>query len=71
MGTDIFLFYYQVKDELGSGFSFGKGLLFDVEEGLIKQLCLDNPESAPTRIASMVPCFEINANGNEVNIFNK
>ena len=66
LGADTFLFYYQVKDELGSGFSFGKGPLFDAEEGLIKQLCLDNPESAPARIASMVPCF-----GNEVNMFNK
>lgn len=66
LGADTFLFYYQVKDELGSGFSFGKGPLFDAEEGLIKQLCLDNPESAPARIASMVPCFD-----NEVNMFNK
>ena len=66
LGTDTFLFYYQLKDELGSGFGFGKGPLFDVNERLIKQLCLDNPESAPARIASMAPCFD-----NEENMFNK
>lgn len=66
LGTDTFLFYYQVKDELGSGFGFGKGPLFETEEKLIKQLCLDNPESAPARIAAMVPCFD-----NEGDMFNK
>lgn len=58
LGEDSFLFYYQVKDELGSGFGFGKGPLFDLDENLIKQLCLDNPETAPVRIATMVPCFD-------------
>ena len=58
LGTDTFLFYFQVKDELGSGFSFDKGPLFDINEELIKQLCIENPESAPARIALMVPCFE-------------
>ena len=38
LGTDTFLFYFQVKDELGSGFSFDKGPLFDINEELIKQL---------------------------------
>lgn len=69
LGTDTFLFYFQVKDELGSGFGFGKGPLFDINEELIKQLCLENPESAPARIASMVPCFEVDADGNETELF--
>lgn len=58
LGPDTFLFYFQVKDELGSGSGFGRGPLFELEEGLIKQLCFDYPESAPVRIASMVPCFD-------------
>lgn len=62
LGPDTFLFYYQVKDELGSGFGFGKGPLFEINEDLIKQLCFDYPESAPVRIASMVPCFDPNNN---------
>ncbi|HJF72176.1 MAG TPA: serine protease [Butyricimonas virosa] len=70
LGTDTFLFYFQVKDELGSGFGFGKGPLFDNEK-LIKQLCIENPESAPVRIASMVPCFETDDGGNETEQFSK
>ena len=62
LGPDTFLFYYQVKDELGSGFGFGKGPLFEINEDLTKQLCFDYPESAPVRIASMVPCFDPNNN---------
>lgn len=58
LGPDTFLFYYQVKDELGSGFGFGRGPLFEIDEDLIRQLCFDYPESAPARIASMVPCFD-------------
>lgn len=71
LGTDTFLFYFQVKDELGSGFSFDKGPLFDINEELIKQLCIENPESAPARIALMVPCFEKEDDGNEKEYFNK
>ena len=71
LGPDSFLFYYQVKDELGSGFGFGKGPLFDIDEKLIKQLCIDNPESGPNRIAAMVPCFEYDENGKETGRFNK
>ena len=66
-----FLFYFQVKDELGSGFGFGKGPLFDLDESLIKQICLENPVTAPVRIASMVPCYEVDENGNNTNMFNK
>lgn len=69
LGQDTFLFYYQVKDELGSGFGFGKGSLFEVDEGLIKQMCMDNPETAPARIASMVPCFEAKKEGEEIKTF--
>lgn len=70
LGTDTFLFYFQVKDELGSGFGFGKGPLFDNEK-LIKQLCIENPESAPVRIASMVPCFETDDDVNKTERFSK
>lgn len=71
LGQETFLFYYQVKDELGSGFGFGKGPLFDLGEDLIKQICTEHPGSAPSRIANMVPCFELNANGDDSCQFNK
>ena len=71
LGEDTFLFYYQVKDELGSGYGFGRGPLFNGNENLIKQLCIDNPKSAPVRIAAMVPCFETDENGRETGCFSK
>lgn len=69
LGPDTFLFYYQVKDELGSGFGFGKGPLFDIDEGLIKRLCVEYPESAPVRIAAMAPCFDAPEEGKEIEHF--
>lgn len=71
LGEESFLFYYQVKDELGSGYGFGKGPLFDVDEGLIKKLCLDNPKTAPHRIAAMVPLFDTFENGKKPEQFSK
>ncbi len=71
LGEDTFLFYYQVKDELGSGFGFGNGPLFDLDENLIKQICMQHPDSAPTRIASMVPCYDLDTNGKITDKFNK
>ena len=71
LGPDTFLFYYQVKDELGSGFGFGKGPLFDLDERLIKNLCFDYPDSAPVRIASMVPCFDTPEEEKETEQFSK
>lgn len=71
LGDDTFLFYYQVKDELGAGFGFGKGPLFELNEELIKQLCLNHPETAPFRIAAMVPCFDFGETGIEASHFSK
>ena len=71
LGPDTFLFYYQVKDELGSGYGFGKGPLFHVDERIIKQLCIDYPDTAPVRIAAMVPCFDVQEDGKEVEQFSK
>lgn len=63
MSPDYFLFYYQVKDEIGSGFGFGEGPLFKIDPALIKELCFKYPESGPIRIASMAPCFDNDETG--------
>ena len=60
-----------MKDELGSGYGFGKGPLFHVDERIIKQLCIDYPDTAPVRIAAMVPCFDVQEDGKEVEQFSK
>lgn len=58
LSPDYFLFYYQVKDELGSGYGFGRGPLFDVNETKLHQLCFTHPDVAPSRLAAMIPCFD-------------
>lgn len=58
LSPDYFLFYYQVKDELGSGYGFDEGPLFTLDEDRIKAICYKYPTAAPSRIASMAPCYE-------------
>lgn len=68
---EYFLFYFRVKDEIGSGFGFGQGPLFEIDEHLVKQLCIDYPQTAPYRIACMAPCFEPAKDDNQVNQFSQ
>jgi hypothetical protein len=62
LSPDYFLFYYQVKDELGSGYGFGKGPLFKINEERLRELCEKQPDTAPVRLAAMVPCFDTDSN---------
>lgn len=71
LAPETFLFYFQVKDEIGSGYGFGQGPLFNVDERKIKQLCFDHPDSAPNRIASMAPCFDQVEDGKDANQFSQ
>ena len=54
---DKYGFIYQISDEIGSGFGFGVGKLFQKDDGRIKELCRKHPETVPSRIANMVPVF--------------
>lgn len=54
---DHFVFYYNVKDSIGSGSGFGAGVLFQGRDDELKQLCRDYPATAPQRLASMCPVF--------------
>ena len=54
---DKYGFIYQISDEIGSGFGFGEGKLFQKDDGSIKKLCKKHPETVPCRIAHMVPVF--------------
>ena len=60
MDDDKFIFYFHVRDELGSGTGFGKGALFKLpdSEQRMRKFCMDFPNKAPRRIASMAPCFD-------------
>lgn len=66
LSPDYYLFYFQVKDELGSGYGFGKGPLFELGDERIKDLCMRYPDSAPARIASMAPCYDTVDNGDRI-----
>ena len=54
---DKYGFIFQINDEIGFGFGFGEGKLFQVDDGRIKELCIKHPETVPCRIANMVPVF--------------
>lgn len=60
MDDDKFMFYFHVRDELGSGTGFGKGALFKLpdSEQRMRKFCMDFPNKAPRRVASMAPCFD-------------
>ena len=53
----------QVKDEIGSGTSFGVGALFQVKDDKVQYICKKYPDKAPLRIAQMIPIFKIIGEG--------
>lgn len=67
---DDFTFYYAVKDEFGSGFSFGSGFLFRCDEDMLKQLLVDYPDHAPIRLAGMCPVFDNNSDSEKCSFSN-
>lgn len=52
------LFFYQVKDEVGSGFHFGSGVMYQHGLERIKELCKKHPERAPYCVALTCPVFK-------------
>lgn len=47
-----------VRYDIGSGFGFGKGYMFNDNDEKIKNLCIQHPDKVPYRIAELAPCFE-------------
>lgn len=60
VSDDYLGFYLQIIHEIGSGFNFGIGPLFQGDNELVKRMCIDNPSNAPEKLASMVPVFSQN-----------
>lgn len=52
-------FLFQIKNEIGSGFGFGAGPLFQLGDEKIKALCKEYPTTAPVKIAVMMPVFDV------------
>lgn len=57
---DNYMFMWQIKYVVGSGFGFGAGPLFQTEYFLdnIPALCKKYPKTAPSRIAETGPCYK-------------
>lgn len=58
VSDDNYGFFTQISNELGSGSGFGVGVLFQVENERIKEICKKYPKKAPYRIAQMIPIFK-------------
>lgn len=52
------MFYMNVRFDMGSGFGFGNGYMFNENDERIKSLCITHPDKVPYRIAELAPCFE-------------
>lgn len=59
---DSSYFHLQASHEIGSGFGFGRGPLFDNDDRVI-ELCKRFPQKAPQMIAGILPVFDYNESG--------
>lgn len=50
--------FLMLKNHIGSGFSFGKGLLFQIDEQYLNEALKKYPETAPRRLAETCPVFD-------------
>jgi hypothetical protein len=51
-------FYFQVMNQIGSGFGVGRGPLFQCNLDLIKNRCIQNPKILPIRLANICPVYK-------------
>ena len=58
VSDDHYGFLFQIKDEIGSGTSFGAGALFQVNDDRVQNMCKKYPDKAPLRVAQMIPIFK-------------
>lgn len=62
---NYFMFYMNIRNDIGSGFGFGEGFLFKGNDERIKELCLLYPDKVAHRIAELAPCFEYKGDGDD------
>ena len=67
VSDDYKIFWFQIRNEVGSGFGFGEGPMFLGNEERIKAMCQKYPDEAPVKLAGIVPVFTKNVD--EVNSF--
>lgn len=59
------LFFYNMYNSLGSGFSTGAGPLFQCDNEFLKNVCHKHPSVLPKRFARMCPVYKFTDNGKE------
>lgn len=57
------MFFYNMSQELGSGFGYGAGPLFQCDNNKLKEACIKQPEVLPERLANMCPVCNFDENG--------
>lgn len=62
---NYFMFYMNIRNDIGSGFGFGEGYLFKGNDERIKKLCMLYPDKVAHRIAELAPCFEYVGDGDD------
>lgn len=62
------MFYLNMDHELGSGFGYGAGPLFQCNNDKLKKACEMYPETLPERFANMCPVCSYNATGDKMEL---
>ena len=62
---NYFMFYMNIRNDIGSGYGFGEGYLFKGNDERIKKLCMLYPDKVTHRIAELAPCFEYEEDGDD------
>lgn len=57
------MFFYNMSQDLGSGFGYGSGPLFQCDNERLKKACLANPDVLPERLANICPVCNFGENG--------
>ena len=60
------MFYFNMRDELGSGFGYGAGPLFQCNNDRLKDACKEFPDILPERFADMCPVCNLKKNGEQM-----
>ena len=57
------MFFYNMSQQLGSGFGYGSGPLFQCDNGRLKEACIALPEVLPERLANICPVCNFGEDG--------
>ena len=62
------MFYFNMRYELGSGFGYGAGPLFQCDNDRLKNACKEFPNILPERFADMCPVCNFKKNGEQMEL---